>query len=212
MKDGTALHPDLKYTENGSRLADSSNSTKRPTGSETDQKGVESEMNWSRTEVDRSPHYFPQVEVRFNVSPEKDEIPPVDCSFSLCLRVLELCLNSCPMDFRLAWPAPAIYQPIPCNKSLNPFDVMVEYSPMNSSISIRVYPTSSKKLFPLLRSSSIFSGTGIQRQKSVSAGVGNVRQQGTPRFTFPLHLCTLPFGAQWLVWFCSSYERLEFLH
>ncbi|KAF6351607.1 hypothetical protein mRhiFer1_010125 [Rhinolophus ferrumequinum] len=97
-----------KNSENGSRLADSSNSTKRPTGSETDQKGAGSEMNWSRTEVDHSPHYLPHVEVRFNVSPEKDEIPPVDCGFSLCLGVLELCLNSCPMDFRLARPAPTI--------------------------------------------------------------------------------------------------------
>lgn len=90
---------------------------------------------------------------------------------------------------------------------------LVEWILPSADCGIRVYPTSSKKLFPLLQSWSIFSGTRIQCQKPVSAAV-NVQEQETPRFTFPTSsslqtvFCAV---AEWLAWLlCSSYKDWSF--
>lgn len=92
---------------------------------------------------------------------------------------------------------------------------LVEWILPSADCGIRVYPTSSKKLFPLLQSWSIFSGTRIQCQKSVSAAV-NVQEQATPTFTFPTSsplqtvFCAV---AEWLAMVTLQFlQRLEFLH
>jgi hypothetical protein len=76
---------------------------------------------------------------------------------------------------------------------------------------VRIYPTSSKKLFPLLRRSSISPSAWIQRQMSLSAAV-IAQGQETLVFTFVTCLATRRAAFCLVEVFCSYYGRLEFLY